>query len=107
MAASSIVSAVVSFIPLSRSIGGLYMQQYSPHLWYGGAASYEASPEWKRSDSDTSLETEWSTYRLMATGRAVQMAGAGVASLHPSVRALISSLRHETVGSQRTLEVVR
>jgi hypothetical protein len=62
-------------IPLNRGMGAQYLRQYSKQLWIGGAASYEMSPEWRRSDSDSSLATDWSTTRAMAIGRAVQMAG--------------------------------
>ncbi|MBL9018497.1 MAG: caspase family protein [Myxococcales bacterium] len=62
-------------IPLSRGLGGIYLRQLTPDLWLGGAASYEVSPEWRRTDSDTSLATDWSTSRAMAYGRAVKMAG--------------------------------
>lgn len=60
---------------VNRGLGGLYLRQMTPHLWLGGAASYEVSPEWRRTDSDTSLATDWSTSRAMVYGRAVQMAG--------------------------------
>ena len=62
-------------IPLNRGLGALYLRQMTPHLWLGGNGSYELSPEWRRTDSDTSLATDWSTSRAMVYGRAIQMAG--------------------------------
>jgi hypothetical protein len=59
--------------PVSRGLGALYLRQQSKWLWLGGAASYEVSPQWKRTDSDTSLETDWSTTRALGIARAVIM----------------------------------
>ena len=61
--------------PLSRGMGALYLRQLSPHIWVGGAASYELSPEWRREDSDSSLATDWSTTRMLGFARAMKMGG--------------------------------
>ncbi len=63
------------FVAFNQGISASYLRQYSPRLWFGGTASYEQSPSWERSDSDTSLSTNWTTTRLMAVARGVQMAG--------------------------------
>ncbi len=62
-------------IPFHQGISASYLRQHSPRVWFGGSASYERSPTWERSDSDTSISTNWTTIRLMAVARGVQMAG--------------------------------
>ncbi|MBL0217859.1 MAG: caspase family protein [Myxococcales bacterium] len=72
-------------LPVSRGLAATYLRQRSSRLWLGGSASYEQSPEWRRTDSDTSLATDWSTIRAMAVVRGVQMASDHGFSSHVGV----------------------